>query len=96
MCQIIVKVNKDKDVNEGRCRNGRGNYAGKLFDFFVRVVLKTFQWLNTFYVACLKVVMCFDFALCGFIVFMVYWAIAYSELFQTTKVNLSLKIAGLC
>ena len=44
------------------------------------------------YVTCLKVAMLCVFALCGLIVFKVYWAIAYSEPCQTSKIELFAKI----
>ena len=44
------------------------------------------------YVACFKVAMWFVFALCGLIVFMVYWATTYSEPFQTSKMQFFVKI----
>ena len=36
--------------------------------------------------------MWFIFVLCGFIVFMVYWATTYSEIFQTSKMEFFAKI----
>ena len=44
------------------------------------------------YVACLKVAFWFVFVSCGLIVFIVYWPIAYSEPFQTSKMELFVKI----
>ena len=44
------------------------------------------------YVPCLKVSMLCVFALCGLIVFMVHWAIAYSEPCQTSKMEIFAKI----
>ena len=49
--------------------------------------------LNYIYVPFLKVAIWFVFALCGLIVFMVYWAIVYSEPYQTAKMELFAKIA---
>ena len=48
------------------------------------------------YVACFKVAMWFVFALCGLIVFMVYWATTYSEPFQTSKMQFFVKIVTSC
>ena len=48
---------------------------------------------NYIYVPFLKVAIWFVFALCGLIVFMVYWAIVYSEPYQTAKMELFAKIA---
>ena len=42
--------------------------------------------------ACFKVTMWFVFALCGLMVFMVYQATAYSETFQTFKMEFFKKI----
>ena len=44
------------------------------------------------YVACFKVALCFVFALCGLIVFMVYWATTYSEPFQTSVIEFFMKL----
>ena len=48
--------------------------------------------LNYIYVPFLKVAIWFTFALCGLIVFMVYWAIVYLEPYQTAKMELFAKI----
>ena len=49
---------------------------------------KCFPVIKYTYVPCLKVAMFCVFALCGFIVFMVQWAIAYSEPCQRSKMEL--------
>ena len=48
---------------------------------------KDFPVIEYTYVACFKVALWFVFALCGLIVFMVYWATTYSEPFQTSKME---------
>ena len=53
---------------------------------------KNIFWYN--YVACLEVAMWLVFALYGLIVFMVYWTEAYSEAFQTSKMELFAKIVN--
>ena len=40
---MLLKVNKDKIVNQRRYWDGRGNFAGELFDSALRVSLKVFQ-----------------------------------------------------
>ena len=49
---------------------------------------KVFPVIKYTYVPCLKVAMLCVFALCGLIVFMVHWAIAYSKPCQTSKMEL--------
>ena len=44
------------------------------------------------YLACLKVVLWFLFAICGLFVFMVHWAEKYSDSCQTYKMELSAKL----
>ena len=44
---------------------------------------------------CLKGAMLYVFALCGLIVFMVYWAITHSGPFQTSKIELYLQEVNL-
>ena len=53
---------------------------------------KAFPVIKYTYVPCLKVAMLCVVALSGLIVFMVHWAIAYSEPCQTSKVKLFAKI----
>ena len=53
---------------------------------------KGFPVINYTYVPCLKVAMLCVFALCDLIVFMVHWAIGYSEPCQTSKMEIFAKI----
>ena len=53
---------------------------------------KVFPVIKYTYAPCLKVAMLCIFALCGLIVFMVPWAIAYSEPCHTSKMELFAKI----
>ena len=65
------------------------NFADRLFDSFD---FEDFPVIKYTYVACFKVVLWFVFAVCGWIVFMVYWAIMYSETFQKPKMEFFVKI----
>ena len=61
-----------------------------LVSYFIpfKSCFKGFPVIKYTYVPCLKVAMFCVFALCGLIVFMVQWAIAYSELCQTSKMDI--------
>ena len=61
---------------------GTTNFAGKLFDS-VKELFQSFSVDEYTYVPWLKVAMPCVFALCGLIVFMVYWVIAYLLSCQT-------------
>ena len=62
-----------------------------LFPF--KSYFKGFSVIKYTYVPCVKVAMLCAFALCGLIVIMVHWAIAYSEAnLQTSKMKLFAKI----
>ena len=71
---------------------GRANFVGELLDSVVKGCFKDFPVTEYTYVACFKVSLWFVFALCILIVFIVYWATAYSEPFQTSKMELFVKI----
>ena len=60
--------------------------------FHCKGCFKGFSVIKYTNVACLKVDMWFVFTFCGLNVFMVYWAIAYSEPFQTSNIELFVKI----
>ena len=53
---------------------------------------KDFPVIEYTYVVCFKVSLWFVLALCGLIIFMVYWATVYSEPFQTSKMEFFVKI----
>ena len=53
---------------------------------------KGFPVIKYTYVPCLKVTMLCVFALCGLIVFMFHWTMAYSDPCQTSKMELFAKI----
>ena len=55
---------------------------------------KDFPVIEYNYVACFKVALCFVFALCGLIIFIIYWATTYSEHFQTSKMGIFVKIVA--
>ena len=72
---------------------GRANFGAKLNDSVHLIpLIRSFDSLQYIYVACLKLGMWFVFALCGLIVFIIYWVIAHSEPFQTSTMELFGKI----
>ena len=60
--------------------------------FCCKGCFKDFPVIEYTYVACFEVAMWFAFAWCGLIVFMIYWATGYSEPFQESKMEFSVKI----
>ena len=98
MHQILTVVNKIKIrllIKEGLGWYGRANFVGKLFDSVPLIpLLEMFQRFSSDWVAWFKVVMSFVFALCSLIVFMVYYVTTYSEPFQTSKMDIFVKIVA--
>ena len=62
------------------------------YSISVKSCFKGFSVIKDTYVPCLKVAMLCVFALCDLIIFMVHWAIAYSEPCQTSWMELFAKI----
>ena len=67
------------------------SYLVPFISFSCMCCFKSFPMIKYTYVPSLKVAMLCVFALCGLIVFMTYWAMAYSEPCKTPKMELFTK-----
>ena len=68
------------------------SYLIPFIRFRCKDCFKDFPMIKCTYVLCLKVSMLCVFALCGLIAFIVHCVIAYSELCQTSKMEIFAKI----
>ena len=84
---LCIKLCMKEDAGWG----GSANFSGKSSDSVVSVVSRVHQALNTTYLACLKVLMWFVFAIYGLFIFMVNWKEVYSEPCKTSEVELFAK-----
>ena len=91
MHHILLIVKKDKIGNQILDGMEELNLlVGYLIPF--KSCFKGFPVIKYTYIPCLKVAMLCVFALCGLNVFMVKWAIAYSEPCQASKMELFAKL----
>ena len=84
-----------EDAGWGGSANFAVSHLVPFIDSIVRVVSRIRPALNTLtYLTCLKVLLCFDFAVYGLFIFMVNWKEVHSQPCKTSDVEVFAKLVN--